>query len=260
MGSVAVQCAAAGAAGRAGLTGLCEWQEWSGTMGGVCGWGAWAGGRVGRWAEGWGSQRRGTRDTGTDAIRHTVPHQHVLHPPTPTMLLQLPQASRLLRLQAAPGGAACRRPGVRRSTHLWNRRFRWVGRWRQNCPVGWVGGWSGVRTVSVTRGCDPWHAAVVPPCFQPRSARFLPSPLHTKTEGLTSAAVGESPLAGGASAGVTPTAAATSAAAALPDLLGDLLSLDEPAPAPQAPAAAAAGGCCVMCGSGGLSLSLGDLL
>ena len=59
---------------------------------------------------------------------------------------------------------------------------------------------------------------------------------------LTSAAVAESPMA--ASAGATPTAAAARPAAApVPDLLGDLLELDVPAPAAGgAPAAAAAAG------------------
>lgn len=61
---------------------------------------------------------------------------------------------------------------------------------------------------------------------------------------LTSAAVAESPMA--ASTGTTPTAAAAArpAAAPVPDLLGDLLDLDVPAPtsvaAPAAAAAAAA--------------------
>jgi hypothetical protein len=67
-------------------------------------------------------------------------------------------------------------------------------------------------------------------------------PCSPSAELLTSAAVGESPLAGGnASSGATPTGAAAAAAVpppAVPDLLGDLLDLDVPAPAP-APAAGA---------------------
>jgi hypothetical protein len=89
--------------------------------------------------------------------------------------------------------------------------------------------------------CLHWHW----PCTRMQAAQ-LPAdpapPCSPSAELLTSAAVGESPLAGGnASSGATPTGAAAAAAVpppAVPDLLGDLLDLDVPAPAP-APAAGA---------------------